>query len=205
MFSDTPVQSSIKVWLKRIKHSNSQLTFDNVTVCCSHIVISSMSAFWNKKETATFICATSSKQHQIYMVYKATKQRSVQTKSTSFWGPRFFLKVQHSAVVCQLGRAWEGMALAEHARTCWIPAVQVHGGGGGASTWHQRYPTLPHQRLTKPIHSLTIQVSHWVAKIPDMPFGFETDHWKLAKPWWPKLQILVSCERYSQYQYHTLF
>ncbi len=54
MFSDTPVQSSIKVWLKRIKHSNSQLTFDNVTVCCSHIVISSMSAFW-KKERNSYI------------------------------------------------------------------------------------------------------------------------------------------------------
>lgn len=126
-------------------------------MCCSHIVISSMTAFWNEKERDTFICATSCNQQQNINIYKATTQISARTKSTSFWGPHFFLLAQHSAVVCQLGRAWEGMALAEHAPTCWIPVIQVH--GGGASTWHQRYPTLPHQRLTKSINRLTIHAS----------------------------------------------
>lgn len=87
------------------------------------------------------------------------------------------------------------MALAEHAPTCWIPAIQVQ--GGGASAWQQRYLTLPHQRLTKTNkQSDNTRLSadiRWVAQIAGMPFHFETDHWLLLNSYLVRLMKVHFC------------
>lgn len=71
-----------------------------------------------------------------------------------------------------LGCCLSALALAEHARTCWIPAIQVQ--GGGASAWQHWYPTLPHQRLTnKQSDNHAYHGRHSLS---------ETEHWLLVKP-----------------------